>query len=113
MSAGWFKLIVLVFTPHPSAPASIAIASGCAWALIAIVFVLFLSAGRGWNDKHRWALSFGAIFACMACSSLSSAGYLHMDFIFKNVVDLIALAGLLLLGRRVWHRLKPPPALNS
>lgn len=104
MSVVWFKLIALVFTPHPRASALVAITSGCAWAITAFALVLFLSASRGWNDKQRWALSFGAIVASVAASSPSSAGYLRADFIFKNVVDVLALIALLLLGNRVWGR---------
>lgn len=108
MSAGWFKLIAIVFAPHPQPSAWITLVSGCAWGFLAILLLYSLSAGHGWNDKHRWALSFGAIFVCMAGSSLSSAGYVRTDFIFKNVADVLALVGLILLGRRVWHRAAMP-----
>jgi hypothetical protein len=103
-SAAWFELLGQNFQAHP--PLSAAQAVGCEIALAAVMFALcavWVGSTR-WSVRHAWAACFGAVLATAVVSSSSRAGFSTADFVFKNVVDAVALIGLAWLGAHVWKR---------
>lgn len=102
--AAWFALITLVFAPRPGIAVWIPLTAGCVWALLSFILVRYWSAGRGWRDIHRFALSCGTILGCMVMSDVSAAGWTRVDLVGKFIFQICALMGLLLLARRVWRR---------
>ena len=102
--AAWFELIGLMFVPHPGVAIWVPLTAGPVWALLSFVLVRYWSAARGWRDIHRFALSFGAILGCMAISDASAMGWTRVDLVAKFVFQLFAVAGFLLLARKVSHR---------
>ncbi|WP_157439827.1 hypothetical protein [Terracidiphilus gabretensis] len=105
-SAAWLELLGQNFQAHP--PLSAAQAVGSEIALAVVTFALFAvwAGSTRWSVRHAWAACLGAILAIAAVSSTSRAGYSTADFVFKNVVDVLALIGLAWLGARVWKRQK-------
>jgi hypothetical protein len=103
-AAAWWTLMVLVFSPHPPLPASIAFAAGTLWGILAFLVLLSLSSGTGWTDLHRWAAAFGATLACMLPGYLSLSGWTLPDLVFKIVVNVVALVGFLMLAARIRNR---------
>lgn len=103
-STAWLELLGQNFQTHP--PLSAAQAVGCEIALVLVMLVLFAVwvGSAQWNAMHEWAMCFGAVLATAVVSSTSRAGYSTADFVFKNVVDVLALIGLAWLGIRVWKR---------
>jgi hypothetical protein len=104
LATPWWELITLIFVRHPHPPVGIALAAGCAWAILALMLMTWLSGGRGWSDMHRWALGFGAFVACTAPGDISTAGWTRADLIAKLAFQCIGLLGMLLLGRAVLRR---------
>ena len=103
MGCAWFKLIAMLFTPIHTA-VWIPLTAGFAGAGLSYMLFRALSSGA-WSDMQRWAVSFGATLACMAASSISSAGYKHSDFVAKIVIDALSFIALLLLGMKVRKRI--------
>jgi hypothetical protein len=102
--AAWFGLIGLVFVPQPSLPVWAPMTAGVAWAILSFTVVRYWSAAYGWRDVHRWGISFGAVVGCMVLGDSSLVGWSRIDLIAKFAFQVAAIAGLLLLRRKVWQR---------
>jgi hypothetical protein len=107
LSLPWWALIVLVFVPRESLPLWIPLAGGAAWAVGAFAIVRRWSVARGWSDRHRWALAFGALVACMGAGYMGSHTWPAMDLVAKAVLNVVAVERMIALGRAVWRR-DPP-----
>jgi len=92
-----FLFIGLNFMPRRLPPFWISIAAGIAWAILALALIRFWAASPAWRNMHRYALVFGALLACMA-SSYASPGWLRLDFIGKIVMNIVAVALMIILG---------------
>jgi hypothetical protein len=103
-AAAWFELIALVFVPYPGLSVWIPLSAGPVWALLAFGLLLYWSAASTWRDKHRFALSFGAVLGCMVMSDISSVGWTRVDLVGKFVFQVLAVVGFLMLGQRVRGR---------
>jgi hypothetical protein len=108
IGSAWFQLISLVFN-RTLVPVWIPLAAGCVGAVLACLLVLHWSTHRAWEDKQRWSIAFGATLACMWVEYLSTVGWTRSDLVFKTILDVLAVAGFLALGRKVWQR---TPAAN-
>ncbi len=105
LSAGWFHLMGLVFSPHPWWSAERAVISAIIWGGVAFVLFSYFSAARGWTDLHRWAVCFASTLGTMAVTFVgTSTGWSRLDLIGKIVFDLLAVAGFTLLGMRIGKR---------
>ena len=100
----WYRLMVLIFGERSTPPFWIPMALGVAWAGFAYFFIRYWAAGRGWEDMHRWGLTFGAVLVCMIAGFSGSSTWLRMDLVGKCVLDVLAVAGFALLARRIWRR---------
>jgi hypothetical protein len=107
LSVPWWFLIVLVFAPMPSVPFWIAVLAAPFWALAACLVFARWSASPAWTDRHRWALAFGALLVCMLLGYLGSSLWPRIDLVAKIVLNAIAAALMVSLGRTVWRRTSP------
>lgn len=99
----WYVLMALMFIPKP-VPAGPALIAGLAWAGLAIFLIRRWSSASGWQDMHRWALSFGALFSMMAAGFLGSSLWPRMDVIGKMILNIIAVIGMIVLARSIQRR---------
>lgn len=107
----WFMLIALAFFPAtmlPGVSPLLPIGIALIWVGLALVIVRFLSAARGWQDRHRLALIFGASLASMVGGVLTILAASPIDQIGKLVIDLIAITAFIYLTRRVRRRMPIP-----
>ncbi|HTV83306.1 MAG TPA: hypothetical protein VME18_11700 [Acidobacteriaceae bacterium] len=79
------------------------LAAGVAWAIIAILVLGHRAAPARWTGLHRWAAAFAATLVCMIAGFLGSA-WSRNDLIGKIVLNVIAVAGFLMLSGRVQRR---------
>ena len=100
----WYRLMVLIFGQRSTQPFWVSMALGLAWGGFAYFFIRYWSVGRGWNDMHRWGLTFGAVLVCMIAGFSGSSAWPRMDVVGKVVFDAAAGTGFALLGRRIWAR---------
>jgi hypothetical protein len=100
----WYRLMVLIFGEQSTQPFWVPMALGLAWAGFAYFLIRYWSVGRGWNDKHRWGLTFGAVLVCVIAGFAGSSTWPRMDVAGKWVLDAGAVIGLALLARWIWQR---------
>jgi hypothetical protein len=101
MGAAWFLLIGQQFVAKPLQPFWMAIVAGTAWAAIAFVLFSRWTSRPAWTVAHGFAAAFGATLACMLAPYLTIASWPRIDIFGKIFFDVVALAGFLLLARRV------------
>lgn len=101
----WYLLMALVFAPQSRPlPLWIPVAATIAWAVLTIFLLRRWASASGWREIHEWALSFGVLLVVMIAGYLGSSLWLKMDVIFKAVLNVLALAGMLLLAVRIRQR---------
>jgi len=103
-SALWFGLVVLAFglMPDLSAPAVFA---GFLLLMLAILFCMARwGASASWTERHSFGLFFGTLGGAMLATFEGFQGGAPIDIAFKVATNLIALALMLLLGRKVAAR---------
>lgn len=99
----WYALMALLFIPRP-VPTWPPIIAGVAWAGLAIFLIRRWASASGWDDMHRWALSFGALVSQMAAGFLGSSLWPRMDVIGKAILNVAALVGMIALARAIRQR---------
>ncbi len=84
-------------------PFGLVLAAGLAWAALTLVLVQRWTASPDWCDMHRFAMVCGGVLACMVGGFVvfKVGGALPIDWIGKAVLNMAAVAGLIMLGRRV------------
>ena len=99
----WFALIFLAYGVVPGLPMAIPMAIGVILAGVAFALIAQWSRSPGWGDASRLALIFGAVVASMIAGFLVFAlgGALPIDVIGKVVLNVIAVAWLIRLARRI------------
>ena len=100
----WYLLMSLLFIPRP-VPLWPPVIVGLAWAALAIFTIRRWSCAVGWQDRHRWALSFGALLSSMSAGFLGSAYWSRLDVVGKLMLNLIAVIGMIVLLRSIKRRL--------
>jgi hypothetical protein len=101
----WYILMVLVFVPRPHPVALwIPMTATITWAAMTVLTLRRWASGVGWAEMHEWALSFGVLLVCMTAGFLGSSLWLKMDVIFKLVLNLLTIAGMLVLARQIRRR---------
>jgi len=106
MGSAWFELIAQNFLPKPVQPFWTAIFAGAAWAAVAFTLFFWWSSRPAWSEVHRLAAAFGATFACLAGPYWYIASWPKIDIVGKVIFDALALAGFLLLAKKVFARAK-------
>ena len=98
----WYLLTGLVFVPLPHPPALwIPVTVSVAMAAFTIFLLRRWAKAANWGEMHEWALSFGVLLVCMSAGFLGSSLWLKMDVIFKAVLNILVVAGMLALARRI------------
>jgi hypothetical protein len=100
----WYGLMSLIFGVRRSEPFWIPAIAALVWAMLAYGTLRYLASAPGWSDAHRWALVFGATLVCMAAGFGGSHAWPHKDLIAKWILNALAVAGFLLLARRIRRR---------
>jgi hypothetical protein len=100
----WYRLVILIFGERSTQPFWVSMALGLMWGGFAYFFIRYWSVGRGWNDKHRWGLTFGAVLVCMVAGFSGSSTWPGIDMAGKLVFDVLAVIGFALLARWIWQR---------
>jgi hypothetical protein len=105
----WWGLMTLVFAPRPALPLWVPLVVGTAWAAAAFLVIRRWSMTRGWSDRHRWALAFGALLVCMLAGFLGSSTWPAIDLVAKIVLNVIASVRMMSLAQVIWRREGPTP----
>lgn len=101
----WYLLMALVFVPGPHSLALwIPITAAIAWAAMTISLLRRCAGEAGWGEMHEWALSFGVLLVCMTAGFLGSSLWPRMDLIFKVVLNLLTVIGMIALAVRIRGR---------
>lgn len=98
----WYVLMWFEFAPNSrlrAVPFWIPMLAGLAWA--GVVFTVFRrwSHSAAWDAWHRYASAFAAILVCMIAGFLGSSTWARIDVAGKCILDIIAVASLIALGR--------------
>jgi hypothetical protein len=97
----WYGLVLLGFGIAPAFPPVVAIAGGLVLVAAILLFLPRWAADARWNDRHLFAAVGGAIIGSMLIGFVGFVGAAPADLWFKVVVNAVALALLVALGRRV------------
>ncbi|HZZ40522.1 MAG TPA: hypothetical protein VFE06_15405 [Acidobacteriaceae bacterium] len=97
----WYGLMTLIFGGKTMGPFWAPMVVGVAWAAIVWAVIRRWTAARGWGDRHRWALAFGATVVVMGCGFLGSGSWPRMDLVAKAMLNALAVAGFVMLGVRL------------
>ena len=109
----WWILMVLIFVPQPSLPLWLPLLAAPVWATAAYFLMRRWSMSASWNDRHRWAVAFGALVMCMVLGYLGSSLWPVIDLVGKIVFNAIAVVWMIVLARRVWQRTSRLPQGND
>jgi hypothetical protein len=104
LAVPWWILIVLIFVPQPSLPLWLPLLAAPIWAAVAYLTISRWSMSSSWNDRQRWALAFGALVMCMLLGYLGSSLWPAIDLVAKVLFNVVAVAWMIVLARKVWQR---------
>jgi len=97
----WFALVVLAFGIAPQVPAPAVFAAGLVLTAAVLLTLPRWATHPGWTGSHAYGLVFGTLTGAMLASFAGFEGAAAEDIWFKIVTNLIALALMILLGRKV------------
>jgi hypothetical protein len=100
----WYGLMALVFGTLSSPPLWLPMAAAAVWGTGAFLLIGRWTTATEWRDIHRWGLSFGALLVCMVAGFLGAPGWSRTDTVAKAVMNLVAVACMALLARRIARR---------
>jgi len=100
----WYWLMALIFGRRSTLPFWIPMLLEICWATILYSILRFWASARGWQDFHRWTLVFAATLVIMAAGFSGSSSWPRIDMVGKVILNVIAVAGFLLLARRIRRR---------
>ena len=106
----WYILMGFVFTPGQHLSFWLPVLAGTLWAALAYLLARWLSSSPGWSDMHRWSVVFCASLVCMLAGFLGSSTWSRMDLIFKIVLNVISVAGMIWLALKLTRRSNRPSA---
>lgn len=96
----WYGLVLLGFGIAPSFPPAIAVGAGLALAACILFLLPRWAADARWGRSHTYGLIFGTMLGAMAAGFIGFIGAAPLDLYFKVVVNLVAIALMIALGRR-------------
>jgi len=104
----WYGLMVVVFGGWSDLPLSIPLASASVWGIGTFLLIGRWTTASDWEDRHRWALTFGGLLVCMLAGFLGAAAWSRTDTMAKAVMNFAAVVGMLQLRRKIGRRSKAP-----
>jgi hypothetical protein len=108
----WYALMSLIFGGKRLGPFWVPMLVGALWAAMAWTLLHRWTSSRNWSALHRWALCFGATIVVMGCGFLGSGSWSRKDLIFKIVLNVLAIAGFILLAFRLRQSSVHHPSLE-
>jgi hypothetical protein len=102
----WYFLMTPIFSPtfNHSFPFWIFVLAGCGWTALVFLIIRHWASASGWGDMQRWALVSGATLVCMVSGFSGSSSWPRGDVLSKAVLNVIAVAGFLVLAWRIQRR---------
>jgi hypothetical protein len=100
----WYGLMVLVFGPVRELQLLIPILAAVVWAAGLFFLIRKWALSSGWQDSHRWALCFGALLVCMTGGFLGASTFSRLDLLGKIILNVLGIAGMVLLAARIATR---------
>ena len=97
----WYGLVLLAFGIAPQLPPAVAVVIALATCVLLLILMPAWVASPTSSAADRFAVMFGTLLGSMLVSFLGFIGSTPADLWFKIVVDLIAVALLLQLGRKL------------
>jgi hypothetical protein len=103
LGSPWAAFVLLGFGSFPRVPFTAALAVGIAVAALAYLLVRRWTSRKDWSDRHRFAVVFGGILACMigGFAVFQVGGALRIDWIGKAVLNAAAILWLLRVRSKV------------
>jgi hypothetical protein len=96
----WYGLVLLAFGIAPRVPPAAAVAAAILVVAAVLLFLPRWASSERWRRAHDYALIVGALVGSMTVSFVGFIVSDPRDLAFKIFVDSVALALLVLLGRR-------------
>jgi hypothetical protein len=108
----WCILVLLGYGAAPTVPFGILLVAGVAWVCAVLVLMIRWTRSQAWNGRHRFALVFGGLLACMVGGFVifAAGGALAIDWIGKAILNVIAVAAMVKLG---WQLQQQTPSLET
>jgi hypothetical protein len=106
LGSAWAAFVLLGFGCLPAVPYSLALAAGLAWCSLTLFLMQRWTSSSNWGDTHRFALVFGGILGCMlgGFAVFKVGGALRIDWIGKAILNVAAVAWLIMIGRTIVGR---------
>jgi|SRR5580658_154962 hypothetical protein len=106
LGSGWAAFVLLGFGSLPGVPYSLALGAGLAWCGLTLFLMRRWTSSSDWGDAHRFALVFGGILGCMlgGFAVFKIGGALRIDWIGKAILNVAAVAWLIMIGRTIVGR---------
>jgi hypothetical protein len=98
----WYALMSFVFAPYSQVsaiPFWVPMAVGTVWGVSVIYLFRRFTSSAGWSSWHCYASIFAAILLCMSAGFLGSSAWPRIDLVGKLILNIIAVALLIRLGR--------------
>jgi hypothetical protein len=96
-----YAIVLLAFGIMPSVPPIIALLTALLLAIVPLNIIPSWVSGPYWNDHHSFGLISGIITGSMIAGFAGFIGSLTTDLIFKAAINVLAIAGLILLGLKI------------
>jgi hypothetical protein len=104
----WFGLALLAFGIYPSFPPAAAVCAGLLLAIIIVAVVPRWTADFRFQRMHQFTLIFGTTLGSMLAGFMRFLGNASIDFYFKLVVNLLAVALMISLGFKIKRQWASP-----
>jgi hypothetical protein len=100
----WYGLMVVVFGRWMDLALWIPMVTASVWGIGVYLLIGRWTTSAGWQDRHRWALSFGGLLVCMIAGFLGAPAWSRTDTIAKAVMNVIAVVCMAVLAVRIARR---------
>ncbi|MGC4045742.1 MAG: hypothetical protein QM758_18285 [Armatimonas sp.] len=97
----WQLLLAIIFVPSVQGPVWIPLTLGLALAGATLWGIRNWTGDKSWSEQHIWALAFGALVASMLGGFAGANAWPQTDLVGKIVLNLLGIAGMLWLSRRL------------
>jgi hypothetical protein len=100
----WYVLMALVFAPRRNLALWLPVVGSVAWGCLAYIVARWMSRSAAWGDMHRWATAVSAAVVAMLAGYLGSGTWSRMDLVFKIMLNIFTVAGLIWLAVKIGRR---------
>jgi len=113
--AAGFYLLGMIFQTRPALSDVQTLLCEIGLAVVSLVFFVWWVGAEKWTAMYAWAACLGAVIGEAAITSVSVAGYSAADFVFKCVVDVLAVVGMVWVrqGIKEYHPSEHKPLVGD